>query len=162
MVFLLLFYLILIKDSFEREFLAKRILKILNLPFSRIEPDKIANEITCSGLFTEKRVLLCDNIELYKEKLLSLQNDLILILMAKSKPDFFESVKKEGVTLDLLNEKFWERKSRLQRWVLLFTKDNGKKISDCNYLVKNNDVQENKLILISAGSKRHAIIKLIK
>ena len=37
---------------------------------------------------------------------------------------------------------------------------NGKKISDCNYLVKNNDVQENKLILISAGSKRHAIIKI--
>ena len=39
---------------------------------------------------------------------------------------------------------------------------NGKKISDCNYLVKNNDIQDNKLILISAGSKRHAIIKLIK
>ena len=37
---------------------------------------------------------------------------------------------------------------------------NGKKISDCNYLVKNNDMQDNKLILISAGSKRHAIIKI--
>ena len=37
---------------------------------------------------------------------------------------------------------------------------NGKKVSDCNYLVTKNDIQENKLILISAGSKRHAIIKV--
>jgi len=37
---------------------------------------------------------------------------------------------------------------------------NGKKISDCNYLVTKNDMQENKLLLISAGTKRHAIIKI--
>ena len=37
---------------------------------------------------------------------------------------------------------------------------NGRKISDCNYVVKNIDIQKNKLILISAGSKRHAIIKV--
>ena len=37
---------------------------------------------------------------------------------------------------------------------------NGKKVSDCNYLVTKNDIQENKLLLISAGTKRHAIIKV--
>ncbi len=37
---------------------------------------------------------------------------------------------------------------------------NGKKISDCNYIVTKNDIQENNLVLISAGAKRHAIIKI--
>ena len=37
---------------------------------------------------------------------------------------------------------------------------NGIKISDVNYLVTKNDIQENKLILISAGTKRHAILKI--
>ncbi len=37
---------------------------------------------------------------------------------------------------------------------------NGIKILDINYLVTKNDIQENKLILISAGTKRHAILKI--
>jgi len=37
---------------------------------------------------------------------------------------------------------------------------NGKKVSDCNYIVTKNDIQENNLVLISAGTKRHAIIKI--
>ncbi len=37
---------------------------------------------------------------------------------------------------------------------------NGIKISDINYLITKNDIQENKLILISAGTKRHAILKI--
>lgn len=37
---------------------------------------------------------------------------------------------------------------------------NGIKISDINYLVTKSDIQENKSILISAGTKRHAILKI--
>ncbi len=37
---------------------------------------------------------------------------------------------------------------------------NGKKISDCNYIVKESDIQENNMVLISAGAKRHAVIKI--
>ena len=40
-------------------------------------------------------------------------------------------------------------------------KINGKKIEDFNYSVTKKDIQNNKLIYISAGTKRHAIIKII-
>ena len=40
-------------------------------------------------------------------------------------------------------------------------KINGRKIEDFNYSVKKKDIQNNKLIYISAGTKRHAIIKII-
>ncbi len=39
-------------------------------------------------------------------------------------------------------------------------KINGEKVSDCNYVVTKNDIKQNKLVLISAGTKRHAIIKV--
>ena len=38
---------------------------------------------------------------------------------------------------------------------------NGKKISDYNYPITKKDIQKNNLIFISAGTKRHAIIKII-
>ena len=38
---------------------------------------------------------------------------------------------------------------------------NGKKILDYNYLVTSADIQKNNLILISAGTKRHALIQVI-
>ena len=38
---------------------------------------------------------------------------------------------------------------------------NGKKISDHNYSITKKDIQKNNLIFISAGTKRHAIIKII-
>ena len=38
---------------------------------------------------------------------------------------------------------------------------NGKKILDYNYLVTRADIQKNNLILISAGTKRHALIQVI-
>ena len=40
-------------------------------------------------------------------------------------------------------------------------KINGRKIEDFNYSVTKKDIQNNKLIYISAGTKRHAIIKII-
>ncbi len=38
---------------------------------------------------------------------------------------------------------------------------NGKKISDFNYLVSKKDIKEDNILLISAGIKRHALIKII-
>ena len=38
---------------------------------------------------------------------------------------------------------------------------NGKKIDDYNYFVTKKDIQNNMLLYISAGTKRHAIIKII-
>ncbi|PPR24692.1 MAG: Tyrosine--tRNA ligase [Alphaproteobacteria bacterium MarineAlpha9_Bin4] len=38
---------------------------------------------------------------------------------------------------------------------------NGKKISNYNYIINKQDIQENNLIFISAGVKRHAVIKII-
>ena len=35
---------------------------------------------------------------------------------------------------------------------------NGKRISDSNYLVTKDDIQEEKLMFISAGTKRHAVV----
>lgn len=131
-------YILLISDPFERAFLSKRITGAIGREVFYIDSDYLIDELESPSLFAEKRVVVCDEIEKLKNKSLSLPPDLILILLGKSTPAFFESVKKEGITLDLTKEKPWDRKNRLHRWLLEGARSNGKtlKTDAATYLLE--------------------------
>jgi len=122
-------YLLLLSDPFERDFLAKRISRALDISHSYLQPDSLLEEINSPSLFSERRVIICDEIEKLKIDSLPLPPKLVLILMGKEQPTFYESVKKEAIILDLSKEKPWERKTRIERWLLESAKSRGKKLA---------------------------------
>lgn len=132
--------------------------------------DTLFEEINSPSLFSEQKVIVCDEIEKLKEKSLPLASDLVLILMGKGEPTFYDSVKKEAVTLDLTKEKPWERKSRLERWLLENAKSRGKKLASdtAAYLLEfgSDDfaslVQELEKVLLYAGDEKEITLEMLK
>ncbi|NGX51022.1 MAG: hypothetical protein K1060chlam2_00879 [Chlamydiae bacterium] len=122
-------YLLIMPDPFERNFLAKRIMSALDFERHTLDVETLLDEIESPSLFSKKRILICDEIEKLKAKKLLLPDDLVLILMGKAEPNFFDAIKKEAVTLDLSKEKPWERKSRVQRWLLESAQARGKTLA---------------------------------
>ncbi len=117
-------YFVLIADVDERRFVAERIVSKLGLFTQWCDGETFARELENLSLFAKKRVLVCDS---YEGKELPLSDD-ILILTYKSPTSLSKKLEKEGVTLDLSGEKPWDRKSRLQRWLLEIAHARGKKL----------------------------------
>jgi len=163
-------YLLLVPDPFEREFLAKRITSSLDREVRHLNIDTLLREIESPSLFSQKRVLICDEIEKLKIRALPLPSDLVLILMGKSVPTFFEAVKKVGITLDLTNEKPWDRKSRLQRWLLECVRSKEKTLAHdaAAYLIELGHthfamlLQELEKAIIYAGDEKQITLEMVK
>lgn len=165
-----LLYLLLMPDPFEREFLMQRMTRAIHREHVHLDVDTLLEEIESPSLFSKKRVLICDDIEKLNSKTLPLSSDLILILMGKSEPLFFEALKKEAVTLDLTKEKPWERKSRLQRWLLESARSKGKVLEAdaVAYLLEFGHadfallLQELEKAIIYAGSESQVSLAMVK
>ena len=162
-------YILLMNDAFERDFLAKRIVRATGLPCQRVTEEELLEEISSPSLFSEKEVLLCDEIEKSKEKTLPLSEHLILILMGNAEPPFFDFVKKVAVTLDLTKEKPWESKSRLQRWLLEEARAKGKTLSSdaATYLSEGGAdfaflLQELEKAALYAGEDKQISLEYVK
>jgi len=131
-------YLLMLSDPFERKFLAQRMVDAIGVEHIYVYPDALLNEINSPSFFSHKYLCICDNIEKYMEKTLPLPSHLIMILMGKSEPSCIKTLIKKGVILDLVQEKPWERKKRLQRWLVETAYAKGYKLKDkvINYLLQ--------------------------
>lgn len=160
-------YFILMEDPFERTFLAERVAHRIGLETTFCPNDKLEEELESPSLFSEKRILICDEPEL---KNLSEMSDLILIFTGKAPPSFYKEKEKEGTTLDLKGEKPWDRKSRLQRWLLETARSRGKSLSldGASYLidVSHTDfatlLQELDKIIAYSGDEKHLSLQMVK
>ena len=117
-------YFLFLEDPGERLFLAKQIAQKLGLrPFYSAASSLI--EEMHGSLFSEKKVLICD--EPTCEEIPKV-DDLILIFTGKKPPPFYKKMEKEGTTLDLSEEKPWDRKRRLQRWLVEWAQKQSKSL----------------------------------
>lgn len=160
-------YFIFMEDPFERSFLAEKVAQRIGLETILCPADKLQEELETPSLFAEKRILIYDEPDL--EELPDL-NDLILIFTGKTAPSFFKAKEKEGTTLDLKGEKPWDRKSRLQRWLLESARARGKSLSldGASYLidVSHTDfatlLQELDKIVAYSGDDKTLTLQMVK
>ncbi len=160
-------YFILMEDPFERSFLAKGICRKIGLDVIHCESEKLLEELESPSLFSEKRVLVCDTPT---EKEIPKANDLIMIFTGKSPPLFYKGMEKMGTTLDLSGEKPWDRKNRLQRWLLGRAREKGKILSDDGvaYLLDFSHadfstlLQELDKVVVYSGEEKILTLEMIK
>lgn len=119
-------YFIFMEDPFDRLFLAERIARQIDVETTFCPKEKFAEEIDAPSLFSEQRVLVCDEVDV---KELPTASDLICILTGKTPPPSYKEKEKEGTTLDLRGEKPWDKKNRHHRWLLEVARENGKGIA---------------------------------
>ncbi|QVL56844.1 MAG: hypothetical protein KFB93_05520 [Simkaniaceae bacterium] len=160
-------YFILMDDPFERAFVAKRLCNKLRIDVIHSENDNLLEELESPSLFSKKRILICDDV---KEKEIPKVDDLILIFTGKTAPPFYKKMEKEGTTLDLSGEKPWDRKSRLQRWLLECARERGKALSvdGATYLIDFSHadfstlLQELDKIVAYSGEKKSITLEIVK
>lgn len=160
-------YFILMEDPFERAFIAKRVSNRIGFDLIHCNNDRLLEELESPSLFSEKRTLICDDA---KEKEIPKVDDLILIFTGKIAPPFYKKLEKEGTTLDLSGEKPWDRKSRLQRWLLECARDRGKALSvdGATFLIDFSHadfatlLQELDKIIAYSGEEKSLTLKMVK
>ncbi len=160
-------YFILMEHPFERLFLAERICRKLGIDVVHVEAENLLEELESPSLFSEKRILICDEP---KEKEIPKVDDLILIFTGRSLPPFYKELEKKGTTLDLTGEKPWDRKSRLQRWLLEIAREKGKALSvdGAAYLLEFSDpnfatlIQELEKVVAYSGEEKNLSLEMVK
>lgn len=133
-------YLIAIADDFERTKALDQILSYLNTPPVRISCEKSSlkdclDAMQSMNLFGESIVVL-DEVEKLSKKEVGVLVDLLtaasgfVLIGARSKlSNLFTAVEKEGVVLDLLDEKPWDKEKRLSENLIERAKSAGKRLS---------------------------------
>lgn len=160
-------YFILMEDPFERRFVAERISKKIGFEVIHCDNDQLLEELESPSLFSNKRTLICDEAI---EKEIPKVEDYVLIFTGKEAPPFYKKMEKEGTTLDLIREKPWDRKSRLQRWLLECARDRGKALSvdGATYLIHFSHVdfamllQELDKIIAYSGVEKKLSLEMVK
>jgi|JI10StandDraft_1071094.scaffolds.fasta_scaffold05427_9 hypothetical protein len=160
-------YFIFMEDSFERSFLAEKVAHLIGLETTFCPADKLQEELESLSLFAEKRILICDEPDLQE---LPRAKDLILIFTGKAPPPFFKSQEKAGITLDLKGEKPWDRKARLERWLLESARTRGKALSveGAAYLIDISHapfatlLQELDKIIAYSGEEKILSLQMVK
>ncbi|MCB1109732.1 MAG: hypothetical protein KDK64_02030 [Chlamydiia bacterium] len=160
-------YFIFIEDAFERRHLAERLINRLGLPVTHCADETLINELESPSLFAEKGVILCDEVT---AKTLPLSDEWILVLTGKGVSPCFKALEKEAVTLDLTGEKPWDRKTRLQQWLLNHARGQGKTLSldGAAYLAQFSHAdfallfQELEKALVYAGEARTVTLEMIR
>lgn len=160
-------YFILMEDPFERGFISERIAKKIGFEVTRLVKEQLLEELESPSLFSSKRTLICDEAA---EKEIPKIEDLVLIFTGKSPPPFYKKMEKEGITLDLTREKPWDRKSRLQRWLLECARDRGKALSvdGATYLIDFSHadfamlLQELDKVIAYSGEDKSLSLEMVK
>lgn len=132
-------YVLALKECFERRFLLERLIQSLGIDnVEKVPFSACIEEIDSLNLFSEKKIVIVEEIEtidpkafsLILPKLKHLPSEHYLIFLGKSlnktPPTFYEMVKKEAVFLDLSAEKPWDKTARLRRWMLEYVHKKGK------------------------------------
>ncbi|QVL54921.1 MAG: hypothetical protein KFB95_06265 [Simkaniaceae bacterium] len=160
-------YFILMEDPFERRHLAERIAMRLGIPLTSCESDELLLQLESPSMFAEKGVIICDEVA---AKELPLGEEWVVIVTGIKPPPFFKKLEKEAVTLDLTGEKPWDRKSRLQRWLLEHAREKRKTLAvdAAAYLVEFSHAdfallfQELEKALVYAGEEKTVTLEMIK
>ena len=160
-------YFILMEDPFERRYLAERIAKRLGIPLTSCESAELLLQLESPSMFAEKGVIICDEVS---AKEIPLGEEWVLVLTGAKAPPFFKKLEKEAVTLDLTGEKPWDRKSRLQRWLLEHAREKRKTLTvdAAAYLVEFSHAdfallfQELEKALVYAGEEKTVTLEMIK
>lgn len=160
-------YFILMEDPFERRHLAERIAARLGIPVTFSEDDALLLQLESPSMFAEKGVIVCDEVS---AKEIPLGEEWVLIVTGVKAPPCFKNLEKEAVTLDLTGEKYWDRKSRLQRWLLEHAREKRKTlaIDAATYLVEFSHAdfahlfQELEKALVYAGEEKTVTLEMIK
>lgn len=160
-------YFILMEDPFEREFVARCIAKKMGNEIKRCDPKDFLVELQTPLLFVDKRILLCDEV---RDKEIPIIKDRIVILTGKTPPPFHKKMEKIGVTLDLTIEKPWDKKKRVQRWLLDYARGCGKVLSGegATYLADFSHVnfaillRELDKVMTYSGDEKHLSLKKIR
>ncbi|MDN3508594.1 MAG: hypothetical protein P0S93_00940 [Candidatus Neptunochlamydia sp.] len=160
-------YFILMEDPFERRFVSERIAKKIGFEVTRLGKEQLLEELESLSLFSSKRTLICDEAA---EKEIPKVEDLVLIFTGKSTPLFYKKMEKEGIILDLTHEKPWDRKNRLQRWLLEYARDCGKALSvdGATYLIDFSHadfamlLQELDKVIAYSGEEKKLSLERIK
>ena len=160
-------YFILMEDPFERRYLAERIAMRLGIPLTSCESAELLLQLESPSMFAEKRVIICDEVS---AKEIPLGEEWVLVVTGAKAPPFFKKLEKEAVTLDLTGEKPWDRKSRLQRWLLEHAREKRKTLTvdAAAYLVEFSHAdfallfQELEKTLVYAGEEKIVTLEMIK
>lgn len=160
-------YFLLMEDPFERRYLAEKLGRRLGLPLTIVPDETLLEELESPSMFAEKGAMLCDEVS---SKELPLGPEWVLILTGKTAPPCYKKLEKVGVTLDLTGEKPWDRKSRLQRWLLDHAREKGKTLTvdGAAYLVEFSHAdfallyQELEKALVFAGEERTLSLPMIQ
>jgi len=160
-------YFILMEDPFERRHLAERIAMRLGIPLTSCESAELLLQLESPSMFAEKGVIICDEVS---TKEIPLGEEWVLVLTGAKAPPFFKKLEKEAVTLDLTGEKPWDRKSRLQRWLLEHAREKRKTLTvdAAAYLVEFSHAdfallfQELEKALVYAGEEKTVTLEMIK
>lgn len=160
-------YFILMEDPFERRYLAERIAMRLGIPLTSCESAELLLQLESPSMFAEKGVIICDEVS---AKEIPLGEEWVLVLTGAKAPPFFKKLEKEAVTLDLTGEKPWDRKSRLQRWLLEHAREKRKTLTvdAAAYLVEFSHAdfallfQELEKALVYAGEEKTVTLEMIK
>lgn len=161
------FYFIFMEDPFERRFLASRVATHLALPQMVCEGENFLDVLESPSLFTEKKVMICDEP---KEKEIPHAREFILVITGKTPPPFYKGKEKEGVTLDLREEKPWDKKNRLKQWLQEIARASGKTLSmeGADYFLEFSQfgfsqlIQELEKAMIFAGKEKALTLQIIK
>ncbi len=133
------FYLVAIADDYERAKTLDAILKLIATPpthFSGADCSlrDLLDALQTMTLFGDSPVVVLDEAEkLAKKDLLTLRDSLsgypgYFLLGARAKTIMTELIEKEGVILDLLEEKPWDKEKRLAEQLIEKAKAAGKKL----------------------------------
>lgn len=130
-------YLVAIADDFERTQAIDQILSYFNTPPNRLSCDKNSlldciDAMQSMSLLGESIVVLDEAEKLSKKEMQTLIDHLsgIVVIGARSKAaNLFAAVEKEGVVLDLLSEKPWDKEKRLAANLGDRAKNAGKHLS---------------------------------
>jgi len=160
-------YFILMEDPFERRYLAERIAMRLGIPLTSCESAELLLQLESPSMFAEKGVIICDEVS---AKEIPLGEEWVLVVTGAKAPPFFKKLEKEAVTLDLTGEKPWDRKSRLQRWLLEHAREKRKTLTvdAAAYLVEFSHAdfallfQELEKTLVYAGEEKTVTLEMIK
>ena len=160
-------YFIFMEDPFERRYLAKQLASLLSLPITNALDETFLETLESSSIFIDKGVLLCD--ELSTEDI-PIRDQWILIITGKTPPLCFNKLNQLGVTLDLTQEKIWDKETRLKKWLIDHCNRSGKTLlfDGAIYLIQGVQAsfallyQEIEKILVYIGKEKTITISIIQ
>ena len=133
-------YLLLITDDYERKQVLKKLSSLITSRGYDVKSifgsmtDGAYSHLRSISLFMEKPCVICDGLETWsKEDLAKLQSAGGMVIFATSSKgklaSLYKKIEQEGVVVDLLGEKPWDKKKRLTAFIVKKCQEQQKQMS---------------------------------